>query len=426
MHQYAYAMRYARGFGIDCVLPSEWEGTRLFEDRGARFLTDDELRRQLNLAQPRHDNLEARAKAIEDFNRRTGSDFVHLNPDDPTQTWSGGRAVFVDSLCAYHPAIFENMSRAYLKDELFPFSEEVQRTDFFKRHSDRRGTYDVAHLRRDDIANPAYNRSYVQGYSVLSKESYLRAFRKFGFDPQAIEWVSDDYLRRWHTDRPPSKRGGWTYPVGSQYLGPDLVFDWLPDFIRLYFARTIFRANSSFSWWAAFLSPTAKVFSPVVSRQSIYGRDSCEEVDYDFVEGNRPHWMHGLPEIRFREDVEDEVVGDTPTLRPGPRSQTAMQRLQRASRAKGRAIARLMEAKLGRCRSCMAASLLLALVAWVVAGACHNRQQPALVVLSIGVAIAFSELLLMHAVAYGVRRAAQRRTAVVLGSPRASLGCGCG
>ena len=83
------------------------------------------------------------------------------------------------------------------------------------------------------------------------------------------------------------------------------MFDWLDDFLKLYFARTIFRANSSFSWWAATLSPTAKVFSPVVDRCHIYGVDGMEKITVDFVEGNHPHWLYGWqyekPEIRLSE-----------------------------------------------------------------------------------------------------------------------------
>ncbi len=69
------------------------------------------------------------------------------------------------------------------------------------------------------------------------------------------------------------------------------MFDWLDDFLKLYFARTIFRANSSFSWWAATLSPTAKVFSPVIDQPHIYGVDGMKEITVDFVEGNHPHWL---------------------------------------------------------------------------------------------------------------------------------------
>ena len=88
----------------------------------------------------------------------------------------------------------------------------------------------------------------------------------------------------------------WRYPTGSEVL-PGVLFDWLEDFLRLYFARTIFRANSSFSWWAAFLSPAARVFSPVVDKRHIYGVDGLEEIDVEFVEGNHPHWMYGNADI---------------------------------------------------------------------------------------------------------------------------------
>ena len=304
MHQYAYVAQYSKTFGINCILPSDWEGTHLFEHQKSLVLDDDELRCRLNQTQPSLDNLEARSRAVEAFNKKTGSSFEYLNPDNPQKNWAGQRAVFIDSLCAYHPTIFAYMSKYYLKNDVFAFSDEVQNTDFFKKHSDRQGSYDVAHLRRDDIANPSYNKRHIQGYSVLSKESYVRAFRNYGFDPEKIEWVSDDYSRKWHTDRQENRRGGWSYPIGSGYLGPALIFDWLDDFIKLYFARTIFRANSSFSWWASFLSPTAKVYSPVIDKKIIYGRDSCEEADYEFVEGNHPHWMHGCADIYFKEEVK--------------------------------------------------------------------------------------------------------------------------
>ena len=51
-----------------------------------------------------------------------------------------------------------------------------------------------------------------------------------------------------------TRPGGWSYPEGSEFLGDDIIFDWLHDFLKLYFARTIFRGNSSFSWWAAYLN----------------------------------------------------------------------------------------------------------------------------------------------------------------------------
>ena len=53
--------------------------------------------------------------------------------------------------------------------------------------------------------------------------------------------------------------------------------------VSLYFARTIFRANSSFSWVAGFLSPCAKVYSPVLTQRKIY-KDVADEILFDFVE----------------------------------------------------------------------------------------------------------------------------------------------
>jgi hypothetical protein len=154
------------------------------------------------------------------------------------------------SVCAYDPGILSKMSRRHLLS-VFEFSAAVKNLDLYKRLEDRQGTYDIAHLRRVDISNPKYNQKHTQGYSVVSRESYIRAFERYGFDPERVEWTSDDHRRLWHTDRPVTPRGRWRYPTGSEVL-PGIIFDWLEDFLRLYFARTIFRANSSFSWWAAF------------------------------------------------------------------------------------------------------------------------------------------------------------------------------
>ena len=53
----------------------------------------------------------------------------------------------------------------------------------------------------------------------------------------------------------------------------------------------------------AFLSPTAEVYSPVLGTRKIY-KGEKDEVEYEFVKGNHPHWFnykgHSCSEIVFR------------------------------------------------------------------------------------------------------------------------------
>jgi hypothetical protein len=294
MHQYAYGLTYARLNGCRLWLPSQWEGTRLFAQQPHAELPPGRLRATLNRSRDQFDRPERRVSAL----RAVVPEAVHLRPANPRENYARHDAtVFYDDMCCYHPSIFAAQSQAHLRS-VFAFSDTVKGLDQYKRLEDRQGTYDIAHLRRDDISSPKYNQTHVQGYSVISKRSYEAAFAKFGFDPAAVGWVSDDYSGKWHADRVRKPRGRWRYPSGSEVL-PDVIFDWLEDFLRLYFARTIFRANSSFSWWAAFLSPSARVFSPVVDKRHIYGVDGLEEIDVEFVEGNHPHWMYGNADIRM-------------------------------------------------------------------------------------------------------------------------------
>ena len=292
MHQYAYGATYARLNQCRFWLPSDWEGRHLFKTQHHELAPGRGFRARLNQTADPFNSREFRLAAA----RQLFPDLALIRPDDPRRNYRRRKhPLCFDNMCAYHPSIFRRMSKRHLLS-VFEFSDAVRELDIYKRLADRQGTYDVAHLRRDDISNPAYNKTHVQGYSVISRESYRAAFEKYGFDPATIEWVSDDYKKKWHADRAPSVRAGWRYPTGSEYL-PGLIFDWLEDFLKLYFARTIFRANSSFSWWAAFLSPCARVFSPVLDKRHIYGVDGMEEITVDFVEGNHPHWMFNNEDI---------------------------------------------------------------------------------------------------------------------------------
>lgn len=285
MHQYAYGSTYKRLNEVEYITHSEWEGTHLFKTQQHRVSDNKTLTDQLNVGSVLGKD---RDKLVYD----TFSNIVKIEVlDQSTNYMKYINPVFFESLSAYNDSVFFPMKKEHLL-EVFEFSDEVKETPAYKYWSDRAGTYDIAHLRRDDIASPEFNKANIQGYSVLSKDSYYKAFEEYGFDPEKIEWCSDDYLNKWHPDRPASPRLGWDYPLGAQYQ-PGVVFDWLEDFLRLYFARTVFRANSSFSWWACFLSPTATVYSPVLDTQIIYGRDDkLEEIEAYFVKSNEPHWMY--------------------------------------------------------------------------------------------------------------------------------------
>jgi hypothetical protein len=287
LFQYAYGATYARLTGVEFWLPSEWEGTRLFSKQPHKVVEHDDIRLALGNPADGPDALQEKLRAVQ----RHYPDAELINADSVADPYSR-RAVPVCNAggCLFNPAIFARLSKSHLRG-LCEFSDEVKQLECYRRYSDMRGLYDVAHLRRDDISNPEFNRTHVQGYSVISRESYFRAFRNFGYSEDSVLWVSDDYSGKWHPDRQVRHRAGWEYPAGSEYV-PGIVFDWLNDFLKLYFARTIFRANSSFSWWAAALSPTARVFSPVLHEHRIYGVHGMEEIEVDFVEGNHPHWMY--------------------------------------------------------------------------------------------------------------------------------------
>ena len=284
LFQYAYGATYARLTGVEFWIPSEWEGTRLFKLQPHRVVENEDIRLALTLYDegPAGEQLQAVQKYYPDAELLD----VEVAPDPYAKP---GHPLCHANGCAYNNAIFPRISKSHLKS-LCEFSDEVTKLEAYKRYSDMQGLYDVAHLRRDDISDAEYNLTHVQGYSVVSMDSYRQAFRKFGYSEDSIVWVSDDYAGKWHVGRKNRFIGGWEYPSGSQYL-PGIMFDWLDDFLKLYFARTIFRANSSFSWWAATLSPTARVFSPVIGQPHVYGIDGMNEITVDFVEGNRPHWL---------------------------------------------------------------------------------------------------------------------------------------
>lgn len=117
----------------------------------------------------------------------------------------------------------------------------------------------MAHMRRGDYQSA--------GYVLVSKQSYLDACVKFGFDPEALFFS---------TEENPLSSPHFTTP----HFGVNDTMT--PDFWRLCQAEVLFRGNSSFSWWAAVLGK-AQVFSPVVT-----GKTGGVEQHCEFVAGNYP------------------------------------------------------------------------------------------------------------------------------------------
>jgi hypothetical protein len=301
MYQYLYAYQYSKMNNVQMILPSEWEGSILFKNKPYVIL-DENILNEILVNRTYNGDLDP---SIDVLSQRY-SDISQIVPNgkDP-YAYDGCPKTFCSG-CFYNEEIFSPMSKADIL-WLFEFSDEVKQSKSYKYWQSRAGTYDVAHLRRDDVSDPEFNKKYIQWYSTISLNSYYSAFDKFGFDRNNIEFISDDYTKKWHKNRKDTDLLGWSYPNGSQYSS-EVIFDWLDDFLKMYFARTIFRANSSFSWWASFLSPTAKVYSPVINESKIYGKDGVfEEINVDFVEGNHPHWFYE-PGVHFSDSGIREIV----------------------------------------------------------------------------------------------------------------------
>ena len=109
----------------------------------------------------------------------------------------------------------------------FEFSDAVKDSEVYRELIKHRGTYDIAHFRRTDISK----KHYVGGHSMVSKKSYHGAFKKFGTNENDVVWVSDE----------PSV--GWNWPGPIPEIN-GVKISWLHDFLKLVFARRIFRSNS--------------------------------------------------------------------------------------------------------------------------------------------------------------------------------------
>jgi hypothetical protein len=313
LHQFAYCATYAQKYDLRIRLPRVWGGTYFFkpfrtlplsfEGNNTKSLTDAFQ----NLPQEDH---EANQKCIDDFYRRTLKQYPSIRQqqywysigdkrgnskssydDDEKMLMDKRTKVIVDSIFAYDATNFSGMSLQFLRKYVFAWTEEVQSLEIYQYWFHRKGTYDVAHVRRGDSIPASW---FIQ----VSMNSYEKAFLKYGIDSKQVIIISDDhrisrnYNSQWQEQ-------GWKYSKEKDKFFLKHVWnslqDGLEDFLILCFARTIFRANSSFSFWGAAFNEDAKIYSPSIAHIKIEaGRGKKKEYDVEFVEGNDPHWFAGL------------------------------------------------------------------------------------------------------------------------------------
>ena len=282
MFQILYGKTYEKKFGIEFRQISKWEGDFLFKNCKSNLIPHEEFRDELiryGLILNGH-TVDGWKKIINNHNRRTGQKLNFIFPyDEPEWGKTNG---CLDCACWDSPFLFKQYNKSFAK-YLFEFSDEVKNSDIYKKAEDKQGAYDVAHLRRDDIMYSNTNHNW--NYPVISEKSYYKAFDVFDSDPKKVEWVSDDF--------PSYPYQGWSYPEGQIAIDKEPFYDFVPDFLKIYFARKVYRANSSFSWWSSFLNPTGKIFSPLLHKRVIYS-ETGEELNCEFIEGNSPHFMHIL------------------------------------------------------------------------------------------------------------------------------------
>lgn len=150
-----------------------------------------------------------------------------------------------------------------------------QRSDFYKFYtlSNLRQWFNVAQFWRDQFPKPDkrvvalhirrgdYLTTFAHIFCTIGIEAYYKAMEDAGYDPKKAVHVRED--------RP------CNYPM------PGLEF--MADFMTLYNADVLFRANSTFSWWAATLGHCGEdIYSPVVE-----GMNGAKN-EVPFVKGNWP------------------------------------------------------------------------------------------------------------------------------------------
>jgi hypothetical protein len=151
------------------------------------------------------------------------------------------------------------------KKDLLQYSREdvrrwlVFQPDIIKNFQKPFDSYVACHIRHGDYLS---NKVFKSIYCSVSKKSYELAIKKFGYSNRNIVYISEEK------------------PIRNSYF-EKLGIGFLEDFLTLCNADVLFRANSTFSWWASVLSANEnqKIYSPLVGSKI----GLC---DVDFASGN--------------------------------------------------------------------------------------------------------------------------------------------
>tara|TARA_Y100000310_G_C20579222_1_gene762117 strand:- start:7 stop:927 length:921 start_codon:yes stop_codon:yes gene_type:complete len=283
MFQVTYGKMFEKKFDAEFRTVSSWEGDILFKNCKSKLIKDKRFRENLVHygKQGKGHTWDKWNEIVQEHNKKTKDNVQFIYPYHYDSWVAPKTNLAMDCACWDSEYLFGHYNKRDLR-KLFEFSDEVIKSDVYKRAEDKQGTYDIAHLRRDDIVFSKDDHNW--NYPVISRASYEKAFKTFDVDSKKVEWISDDF--------PSHPNMGWKYPEG-QRGSPGIFFDFFPDFLKLYFARNIFRANSSFSWWASFLSPVATVYSPILHDRILYYEEK-KELNCEFIQSNAPHFMHVL------------------------------------------------------------------------------------------------------------------------------------
>ena len=257
-HSYLYGKHIEDKFGYKFYVPSEWEGTFLFKNP-APAVTKEFANLGFIYAggSIRTSDFNKNKKKIDEYNKQHGDSIEFIDPF-VKNTYGKKNTAYI-GLVSDVDWFFRKVRLSELR-RYFEFSDEVKNSEVYKELESKKGTYDIAHFRRTDISR----KNYVGGHSMVSKKSYHDAFDKFEVDGDKVEWVSDERSIGWNWKGEVPNIGGRRIP-------------WLPDFLKLIFARKIFRSNSSFSVWAAWLGD-AEVYAPWLHEYS-----PGKEVDFEYV-----------------------------------------------------------------------------------------------------------------------------------------------